>query len=215
MACKFHADMIAYHFTSLLRTGRWVGAVLLAGAACLPALADKTDRNKPLTIDADKPGSVDLLKQVATFNGNVVIQQGTMAIRAERAEVREGADGYRSATAIGSPGKAASFRQKRDALDEFIEGHADRIEYDGRGDVVRFIGNASVKRLRGSTTADEITGNLITYDSTTEVFSVAGAAPSAAAAASGPGNGRVRVVLTPRTAAASEPAAASAPGGKP
>lgn len=190
--------------------GRWMGAMIAAGVLVAPAWADRNDRNKPVTIDADKPGTVDLLKQVVIFNGNVVIQQGTIAIRAERAEVREGADGFRSATAIGGAGRSASFRQKREALDEFIEGTADRIEYDGRGDVVRFVGNAAVKRLRGSAVADQITGNLITYDSTTEVFSVAGA-PAGAAAASGPGEGRVRVVLTPRPSAS----AASAPGATP
>ena len=83
------------------------------------------------------------------FNGNVVVAQGTMAIRAERVEVRERADGHRSATALGSGGKPASFKQKRDGVDETIEGVAERIEYDSRGDVVRFAGNAQVRRLRG------------------------------------------------------------------
>ena len=45
-----------------------------------------------------------------------------------------------------------------------------------------------------ATLADEITGNLITYDNIAEVFSVAG---GAAATPANPG-GRVRAVLTPR-----------------
>ena len=122
---------------------------LLCAAALTPALAEKADRSKPLTIEADQPSSVDLLKQVVVFNGNVVVAQGTMAIRAERVEVRERPDGHRSATALGSAGKPAVFRQKRDGVDETIEGSAERIEYDSRGDVVRFAGNAQVRRLRG------------------------------------------------------------------
>ncbi|MEF7617035.1 lipopolysaccharide transport periplasmic protein LptA [Aquincola sp. MAHUQ-54] len=186
-------------------------AVLVA-AACLlagPAWAARADRNQPITIDADKPGTVDMLKQVVVFNGNVVITQGTITIRAERAEIREGADGFRAAIAIGGAGQQASFRQKREGLDEYIQGTADRIEYEGRGDVVRFLGRAAVKRLRGSTPADEISGERITYDSTTEVFSVAGSTSPTPPAdgASGPGNGRVRVILTPRESAASEPEA--------
>ncbi|MES2956595.1 MAG: lipopolysaccharide transport periplasmic protein LptA [Pseudomonadota bacterium] len=185
---------------------------LLASAALLaPAQAEKADRSKPLTIEADQPGTVDLLKQVVVFNGNVVVAQGTMAIRAERVEVRERPDGHRSATALGSAGKPAAFRQKRDSVDETIDGRADRIEYDSRGDVVRFTGNAQVRRLRGSTPADEITGNVITYDNANEVFSVQGTAP-AAGAASAPGasgSGRVRVVITPKPeapgASAAEP----------
>ncbi len=56
-----------------------------------------------------------------------------------------------------------------------------------------------MRRLRGGATADEITGGLITYDNTTEVFSVAGAAVRRA-----PG-GRVRAILTPPPAAGSAP----------
>jgi lipopolysaccharide export system protein LptA len=189
MACKFRAFMPSSSFASFP-----LSAALLA-AAWLPvgAQAEKSDRSQPVTIEADKPGTVDLVKQVVVFNGNVVIAQGSMAIRAERAEVREGADGYRAATAIGSPGKPASFRQKREGIDEFIEGTAERIDYDGRGDVVRFVGKAAVRRLRGSTLADEITGSLITYDNVAEVFSVQGGP-------AGTTGGRVRAVLTPRPA---------------
>ena len=185
-------------------------AALALTLAVGPARAERADRSKPLTIEADQPGTLDLIKQVVVFNGNVVVAQGTMAIRAERVEVRERPDGHRSATALGSAGKPASFRQKREGVDEFIEGQADRIEYDSRGDVVRFAGNAQVRRLRASTPADEITGSLITYDNGNEAFSVQGTATAAAAGgASAPGNGRVRVVITPKPDAAD--ASASAP----
>jgi lipopolysaccharide export system protein LptA len=180
--------------------------LLLCSAALAPAQAEKADRSKPLTIEADQPSTVDLLKQVVVFNGNVVVAQGTMAIRAERVEVRERPDGHRSATALGTTGKPASFRQKRDGLDETIEGSAERIEYESRGDVVRFVGAAQVRRLRGATPADEISGSVITYDSGNETFSVQGGAGSGAASAPG-GTGRVRVVITPKPDAASAPAA--------
>lgn len=198
MACKFRALMKRRLLALTL-------AAALAAGLALPVWAEKADRGKPLTIEADQPGTLDLIKQVVVFNGNVVVSQGTMAIRAEKVEVRERPDGHRSATALGSAGRPASFRQKREGVDETIEGQADRIEYDSRGDVVRFSGNAQVRRLRGSTPADEITGSQITYDNGNETFSVQGGAP-AAAGASAPAGGRVRVVLTPRPdAAASAP----------
>jgi lipopolysaccharide export system protein LptA len=130
-----------------------------------------------------------------------------MVIRAGRIEVRETPDGYHNAIAIGAPPKLATFRQKRDGVDEFIEGEAERLEYDGKTDTIKFINKASVRRLRGSVVADEIAGNLVTYDSISEVFNVSG---GAAPTASSPG-GRVRVVLTPRegTAAAAEAASAA------
>jgi len=179
--------------------------LLCCACALAPVQAERADRGKPLTIEADQPGTVDLLKQVLVFNGNVVVAQGTMTIRAGSVEVRERPDGHRSATALGSAAKPAVFRQKRDGVDETIEGSAERIEYDSRGDVVRFSGTAQVRRLRGTTPADEISGSVITYDNGNETFSVAGA-QTVPGAASAPGNGRVRVVITPRPDAASAPA---------
>lgn len=179
-------------------------------ALCGPARAEKADRFKPLNVEADQPGRIDLLNQYVVFNGNVVVTKGTMVIRAARIEVRESPDGYHSAVAIGSAGRPATFRQKRDGVDEYIEGEAERLEYDGKTDTIRFVTNASVRRLRGSAVADEISGNLVTYDSISEVFGVSG---GAAATPTNP-SGRVRLVLTPRegTQAAIEAAAAAASG---
>lgn len=132
-------------------------ALALAGGVGVSAHAERADRDKPMVIEADKPGTVDLLRQLVVFNGNVIIAQGTMQIRAERVELRELPDGFRAATAYGAPGRSASFRQKRDGVDETVEGSADRIEFDGRASTLRLVGNGSVRRLRGSTVADEIT----------------------------------------------------------
>jgi lipopolysaccharide export system protein LptA len=168
-------------------------AVALALGIGVAAQAEKADRSKPMVIEADKPGSVDLQRQVVVFNGNVVITQGTMQIRAERVEVREMPDGYRSAVASGLPGKPASYRQKRDGVDETLEGSADRIEFDGRADTLRLIGNGSMRRLRAGAVADEVQGALIVWDNTAELFTVQGGGAT-------PANptGRVRAVLGPR-----------------
>ena len=185
-------------------------AALLAALLAAPAQAEKADRYKPLHVEADLPGKIDLLQQFVVFNGNVVVTQGTMVIRAARIEVRETPDGYYNAIAHGSAGKPATFRQKRDGVDETIEGEAERLEYDGKADTVRFVDRAAVRRLRGTTVADEITGNLITYDATTEVFSVSGGAAT-------PGNpgGRVRAILAPREGSEAAAAAASAASAAP
>ena len=118
------------------------------------------------------------------------------------------ADGYRAATAIGSAAKPASYRQKRDGVDETVEGAAERIEFDGRAETLRFVGNGAVRRLRGSTVADEIQGQQIVWDSTAESFNVRGGA----ATASNPG-GRVRAVITPRAPADDATDAAPAASG--
>ncbi|MDQ2737005.1 MAG: lipopolysaccharide transport periplasmic protein LptA [Pseudomonadota bacterium] len=191
-----------------LRTFRLIVVLAFALAtAAFPAWAEKADRFKPLNTESDLPGRIDLLNQVVVLNGNVVVTKGTMVIRAARIEVRESPDGYHTAVAFGSPGRHATFRQKRDEPNEWIEGDAERLEYDGKSDIVRFVNSASWRRLRGGEVSDEINGNLITYDSATEVVNVEGGAPATAANP----NGRVRAVLTPRegSAAALEAAAAA------
>lgn len=180
-------------------------AALALGGALAPVQADRADRSQPIHIEADKPGSVDLQRQLVVFNGNVVVTQGTMRIRAERLELHDVGEGHRTATALGVAGHPANFRQKREGLDEFIDGVADRIEYDSRSELLRLVGNAQVRRLRGTTVADEITGNLITYNNQAEVFNVAGD--------NAPGS-RVRAVLTPPPPSPAQ-AASDAPAGTP
>jgi lipopolysaccharide export system protein LptA len=183
--------------------------LLVAAAA---GHAEKGDRTKPMTIEADQPGTVDLQRQVVVFSGNVVITQGTMVIRADKIELRERPDGYRAASAIGSPARPATFRQKRDGVGETIEGAAERIDYDGRTDTLTLAGQAAVRRLRAGAVADEVLGSQITWDNTRELFTVVGGAATAA----NPG-GRVRAVFTPPAAAsaAAGPAASSAGGPAP
>jgi lipopolysaccharide export system protein LptA len=160
-----------------------------------------------MTLESDQPCIVNLLKQTSVCSGNVVISQGTLQIRAERLELRETPEGYQMAQATGSADKPASYRQKRDGADEFVEGQARRIDYDSRAGTLRFEGAALVRRLRGTTVTDEIQGGLIIWDSTAESFSVEGGATTA----TNP-SGRVRAVIMPRADAASA-AALPASGG--
>jgi lipopolysaccharide export system protein LptA len=179
-------------------------AFMLVGATvAAPVLAEKADRSKPIVIEAERDLVADNQRQVVVYNGNAVLSQGTMILRAERIEVREQVDGYRAATALGSRAKPATWRQRRDGVDEIVEGSADRIDFDGKADTVRFAGAATLRRLRGAAVADEINGNVIVWDNVTEVFKVEGGASSA----SNP-SGRVRAVLSPPAETASAPAAA-------
>ena len=165
------------------------GLLLVAG----PIWAERADRKQPMVVEAARDAVLDLQRQVLVLTGNVVVSQGSMLLRAERVELRTLPDGFRAASASGSAGRPASWRQKRDGVDETVEGTADRIEFDGRDDTLRLLGNGAVWRLRGGTVADEITGERILWDNTAEVFRVEGGA----ATATNPG-GRVRAVLSPR-----------------
>ncbi|MBL0421412.1 lipopolysaccharide transport periplasmic protein LptA [Ramlibacter sp. AW1] len=184
--------------------------VLLVGAfAVPPVLAEKADRDKPLNVEADAL-RYDDLRQTSVFTGKVVATKGTIVVRGARIEVRQDPQGFQHAVVTAEPGQRAFWRQKREGVDEYIEGEGETIEYDGRADRVRFIGRAEMRRLVGPTVADETSGNLITYDNTTEVYTVDGSTTAGRATPANPG-GRVRAVLSPRTTESSAGAAAPRP----
>src|SRR6476469_7000449 len=105
-------------------------------------------------------------------SGKVGVTKGSIVIRGARIDVRQDADGYQYGVVTAEPGKLAYYRQKREGVDEFIEGEGEVIEYDGKADKVKFIKRAEMRRFRGGTLADEIVGSLIIYDNASDVFSV-------------------------------------------
>lgn len=177
------------------------------GWGAVPARAEKADRAKPMNVEADAL-RYDDLNQTSVFTGRVVITKGTIIIRGAKVTVKQDPEGYQFGVVTAEPGKLAFYRQKRDNVDEYIEGEAETIEYDGRADRVKFIGRAEMRRYRGATVNDETSGALITYDNTTDQFSVDGR--EGAAAPSNPG-GRVRATLAPRPAASAPAAGAATP----
>ena len=172
---------------------RWVVCWLAMCVVAPVALAEKADRTKPLNAEADALRHDDA-NQTSLFTGNVVITKGTIVIRGDRVEVRQDAQGNQFGVVTAAPGAQAFFRQKREGVDEFIEGVADRIDYDGKADSVKFAGQAVMRRYRGATLADETAGNVITYQNATDTFAVDGGVANRSVANP---SGRVRAMLTP------------------
>ena len=111
--------------------------------------AEKADRNKPMNIEADAL-RYDDLKQTSVFTGRVILTKGTILIRGARLDVRQDPEGYQFGLVIAEPGQLAFYRQKRDGVEEFIEGEGEVIEYDGRADTVKFSKRAQLRRYRGA-----------------------------------------------------------------
>ena len=172
------------------------------------ASAEKADRNKPMNVEADAL-RYDDLKQTSVFTGRVVLTKGSILIRGGRIDVRQDGEGNQFGVVSSAPGQLAFFRQKREGLDEFIEGEGETIEYDSRANTVKFIKKAQLRRYRGANLGDELTGGLILYNNTTDVFTIDGAATQGSPGAPA---GRVRAMLTPKPdAAAVAPASAPTP----
>lgn len=168
-------------------------ASLMASLWAVPAEAEKTDRSQPLNFAADS-ARVDDAQRLNILSGNVEITKGSMTVLADRVEVRQNADGSQTATALGGQGGRAYFKQKREGLDESIEGEAEKVVYEGKDDTVHFTGRAVMRRLKGSTLSDEVTGQAIVYDNKTSVFQVVGNSGNTSTT-----KGRVRGVITPRS----------------
>ena len=178
-----------------------VGWCLLVSA---PALAEKADNTKPMNIEADQLRH-DELEQTSVFTGNVVVTKGSIVLRGSKLEVRQDQDGYQAGTVTGSADKRAFFRQKRDtapgAPEEFVEGEGATIRYDGKADSVRFATRAELRLYRGSKLSDQISGDVIVYNNTTDVFTVDGKNTSKNPGEPGSAPGRVRAVIAPRDGA--------------
>ena len=205
--CKFRAFMKISFFSPFL-------LALVLSVSGVPARAEKADRSKPMNIEADAL-RYDDVRQISVFTGRVQLTKGTIVIRGAQLEVRQDPDGYQFARVTGSPEQLAFYRQKREAQEEFIEGEAETITYDGKTDIVTFTSKAHMRRLRGSVLADEITGGVIVYANLTDMFTVDGNAGTPGATT----GGRVHVTLTPKPEGASSapvvapPHATTVPGG--
>ena len=151
---------------------RWPAAAAVAVtffAVGSQAFAERADKAKAAVIIADR-NAADDLNQTQLFTGDVVLTKGTIILRADQLTTRQDPEGYNYGTALATkPGKLAYFKQKREGVDEYIEGQALRIDYDEKADTVKLCGNAVVKRLIAGRDADESRGDCIDYNSRTEV----------------------------------------------
>lgn len=156
-----------------------------------PVIAEKADRNKPVHLEADRATVEDVNRKedsrVSIFTGNVILTQGTMRITADKVIMKEDINGFKQATAIGD---LVTFRQKRDGLDEYVEGWSERVEYDSKTDKIELFRQARLKR--GS---DEVQGDYISYEMSSEFFKVIGSTERGVE--TGPDK-RVRITIQPK-----------------
>ncbi|MFN5883180.1 MAG: lipopolysaccharide transport periplasmic protein LptA [Burkholderiales bacterium] len=173
-------------------------AILLLALMVPDVQAERADRFQPIQVESDRM-QYDDIKQVNVFTGQVVLTRGTLVLRADQLVLRQDPEGYAQGTAIG---QLARFRQKRDGLDEWVEGQGEEIAYDGKAETLRILRRAQVRRLDGSRLLDEIEGASILYDSRSERYTVEGGAARVS-----PDSGRVRITIQPRVTPENPPKA--------
>lgn len=157
-------------------------------AIAQPIHAERADRNKPMLLEANRV-SIDDAKKIQVLEGDVVVTKGTMMLKAERVVITEDKYGFQKGIAYAGKGGLARFRQKREGKDEYVEGEAERIEYDTNSEVAELFQRAWVKSGE-----DQVRGDYIWYDAVSEKYLVT-AGNASQPTATPP---RVRAIIQPR-----------------
>ena len=168
----------------------FAGALFVLASLSTPVLAERADRDQPVNIEADRL-TVDDRNKVHVFEGSVILTQGTLTIRGDKLVVTQDAAGFQNGVATASGNRLATFRQRRDGTtDQYVEGEAERIEYDSRSEKARLF-----NRARVTSGGDQVSGHYIEYDALTENYLVTNAPGSQ------PGTtpSRVRAVIQPKS----------------
>jgi lipopolysaccharide export system protein LptA len=163
-----------------------VGLIALVGALPPAAQAEKADRQAPTNIDSDKLDHDDKTKRTI-FTGNVVLTKGSLILRGDRLELQQLPDGKAQAVITGQP---ARFRQKREAVAEWMEGEGAQIDYSDQTEIAILTGNAVMRRVGPDKELDRVAGDRLRYNNVTEFYEVE----------IKPGQPRARMTLMPREA---------------
>lgn len=157
------------------------------------AQAEKADAFQPTEFKC-RACEADGVTGIMTVKGGVVITRGTLRIEADSGRVERSPDGYQRAWLAAGAGGKVRFRQKADGPGErWIEGEADRVEYDERAASVKLFSGATIRRTANDRLPEEARGEYIAYDSRKE-FYVMRNTPSGE---DRPGAGRNTIILPP------------------
>ena len=163
------------------------------------AQAAQADTSHPTKIKATRM-IYDDVEQVNTFIGNVRLTRGSLIMKGEKMVIRQDPAGNQHGVLYGKEGELAFFRQKREGgPNRWVEGYAERIEYDSLNEVSKLFYRAKLLRLEGKKIIDEVNGNFISYESLTETYTVSNVVKGDPKTK----GERIKVILPPKQKAAS------------
>ncbi|MBZ4039456.1 lipopolysaccharide transport periplasmic protein LptA [Novilysobacter selenitireducens] len=160
-------------------------ALLLAATTMLPgtASARSSDRNKPMDIEAGYSDYSMDDSRPTVLTGGVTITQGTLDIRANRADITQRNGEAVRAVLTGGPVRLNQQLDDGKPMDAV----ATKVDYDLRNEVVVFTGDVNISQPSGS-----ISGQRIVYNMRTGQVQ-----------GGGEGAGRVKMRIMPRNGGAS------------
>jgi lipopolysaccharide export system protein LptA len=163
-----------------------VFASLTAGAA----YAEKADRAKDIEITFARVVT-DIDQSDTTVEGDVVLTQGTMRITGDRMRVKKDSQKNVTAEIFGSA-KQLTFREKRDGSNDYIEGVADRAEFDQRANTLKLFSNAVI-----NSAGNVLAGEYMVYNRVTDQFEVNGAPQNTKTGSANQQSTRGRMIIQP------------------
>ena len=129
-------------------------------------LAEKADRDKPMQLEANRI-TIDDAKKIQILEGDVLVTKGTMSLKADRIVITEDQYGFQKGTAFGGKDGLARFRQKREGVEEYVDGEAERSEYNSNSEVAELFHRAWVKSGE-----DQVRGDYVRHDAVSEKYLV-------------------------------------------
>lgn len=159
------------------RTTLWPWLIVgLAPAACW---ALSTDRNQPMSIEADRV-ELDDGQGVSTYYGNVKVDQGTLELTGETMTVYTKGDQVEKVIMEGAP---ATYKQRPDNKDQDVRAKALRMEYYTNPEHILLLKDAEVEQE-----GDRLRSQRIEYDVTKDKVNAGTDEP----------NERVRITIQPK-----------------
>ncbi|MCH4247356.1 lipopolysaccharide transport periplasmic protein LptA [Acinetobacter populi] len=161
---------------------KWVLSFLTVGSCALllanVAYAIPSDRNQPITLEADK-ATFNEKTGITTYTGNVVIQQGTLKFQASSIVANlNSSNKIQLITAQGSPAK---FQQQMDTKGGIAKGEGRNIKYNAETGIITLSGNAFLSQNGATFKGENLTYSMNKGD----------------IEANGGNNGRIQIVIPP------------------
>ncbi len=156
--------------------------VFLHGA--VKSADQSSNTHLPLQIDANTIQHDDA-KAVTKFVGNVVLVRGDLTLKGDSLILNQTEEGLSFGKVIGSP---AIFKTRRTVEDGWVEGQAQRLDYDERNSSFFLRGNARLVRKEKGKIKEEVSGDELSYNSDSEIYK----------AITEPGETRTRMTVIPQ-----------------
>ncbi|WP_018013859.1 lipopolysaccharide transport periplasmic protein LptA [Teredinibacter turnerae] len=163
--------------------GRALLCAAMLACTAMPADALPDDRLQDLSISADS-AELDDLNGTTTYAGSVIVEQGSMKIRAEKVVIYGRKDTYSRVVATGTP---ARLSQVPKPGQEPVTARANRMEYQITSETLILLDNAAFRQEGTS-----LSGNRIEYDVKKAVVRAGGKADAEG------DDRRVRMVIPPK-----------------